>query len=98
MQLKEIKKRDGRTEKFDQSKLISSLSQAITSTGLKDNPISGRMAKEVTKYLEENQPVGQIMTTDDIRSAVNIVLLDNNDKNLLSFFLSIFLKNADAKF
>ncbi|MBT4209425.1 MAG: adenosylcobalamin-dependent ribonucleoside-diphosphate reductase [Candidatus Komeilibacteria bacterium] len=78
MQLKEIRKRDGRTENFDQSKLISSLSQAITSTGLKDNPISGKLAKQVTKYLEENYSADQTVTTDDIRNAVNIALLDNN--------------------
>jgi len=78
MQLKEIKKRDGRIENFDQSKLILSLSQSITSTGLKDNPISGKMSKEVIKYLEDNYSSGQTITSDDIRSAVNIVLLDND--------------------
>ena len=78
MQLKVIKKRDGRTENFDQSKLIFSLSQAIINTGLKDNPISGKLTKEVIKYLENNYSEDETVTTDDIRSAVNIVLLDNN--------------------
>ena len=78
MPLKEIKKRDGRIEAFDLSKLTYSLSQAITATGLKDNPISGKVAAQVTKYLEENHSPYQTIDTDDIRSAVNIVLLDNN--------------------
>ncbi|MFA6466961.1 MAG: adenosylcobalamin-dependent ribonucleoside-diphosphate reductase [Patescibacteria group bacterium] len=78
MQLKEIKKRDGRIENFDINKLIFSLSQSITSTGLKDNPISGQLSKEVVKYLEDSYSNNQNITSDDIRSAVNIVLLDNN--------------------
>lgn len=78
MPLQEVKKRDGRSQKFDQKKLIASLSQSITATGLKDNPISSKIAKQVIKYLEDNSPQNQIITTDDIRSAVNIALLDNN--------------------
>jgi len=78
MQSKKIKKRDGRIENFDQSKLISSLSQAITNVGLKDNPISGKLATQVSKYLEESYSNEPIITSDDIRSAVNVVLLDND--------------------
>lgn len=78
MPLQEIKKRDGRSQKFDSKKLLASLSQSIIAAGLKDNPISDKVAKQVIKYLEDNSSKNQTITTDDIRSAVNIVLLDNN--------------------
>lgn len=74
---KKVTKRDGRSENFELNKLQNSLSQAITSAGLKDNPISDKMSKQVVDYLSENYKDQTEITSDDIRSAVNIVLLDS---------------------
>ncbi|MDD5749917.1 MAG: adenosylcobalamin-dependent ribonucleoside-diphosphate reductase [Patescibacteria group bacterium] len=73
-----IIKRDRRQEDFAADKLQASISHAIISTGLKDNPISGKLTEKVTKYLAENYQNEETITSDDIRSAVNIVLLENN--------------------
>lgn len=73
-----IKKRNGQTEDFDQQKIANSIRQAILNSGLKDNPIADRLSKEVSSYLEDNYAGVDTLTTDDIRSAVNIVLLENN--------------------
>ncbi|MBU1202721.1 adenosylcobalamin-dependent ribonucleoside-diphosphate reductase [Patescibacteria group bacterium] len=78
MPANKIKKRDGRLEKFDQDKIRKSVSQSIISVGLKDNPISNKITKQVTDYLEETYHNFDQITTDDIRSAVNIVLLEND--------------------
>lgn len=73
-----IKKRNGQIEDFDQQKIANSIRQAILNSGLKDNPIADRLSKEVSGYLEDNYAGIDTITTDDIRSAVNIVLLENN--------------------
>ena len=75
---KKIIKRDGRAEAFDQGKLQDSISQAIVSAGLKDNPLADKFSHQVSEYLETNYADRDNITTDDIRSAVNIILLDNN--------------------
>ncbi len=78
MHKKQIKKRGGAVEKFDQNKLQNSLSQALTSAGIKDNPVSGKLTKQVTEYLGQTYKDHPQITSDDIRSAVNIILLENN--------------------
>lgn len=78
MPAKQIKKRDGRLENFDPDKIKKSVSQSILAVGLKDNPISNKVTSQVIDYLEKSYGHSDHITSDDIRSAVNIVLLENN--------------------
>jgi len=78
MQAWPIKKRNETIEDFNQEKINSSLKQAITAAGIKDNPLSEKLTDEVVKYLEATYPIEQTITSDDIRSAINIVLLEND--------------------
>jgi ribonucleoside-diphosphate reductase alpha chain len=72
-----ITKRNGNTEKFDPEKITKSLKQAIMAAGLKDNPIAEKFTDQVIEYLENNH-AQSTLTSDDVRSAINIVLLENN--------------------
>jgi len=78
MLVQQIKKRSGEIEEFNPDKLNNSIKQSISSAGLEDNPISDKLNDEILKYLKSIYPYEQTITTDDIRSAVNIVLLENN--------------------
>lgn len=78
MPINKVQKRNGQIENFDQDKLIASLKQILKSAGVKDNPVSGRLAKQTIEYIENNYDGGDFVTTDDIRSAVNIALLEND--------------------
>jgi ribonucleoside-diphosphate reductase alpha chain len=78
MPFEQILKRNGQKEVFDSNKLTRSISQAINSAGMKDNPLSGKLTKQTLEYLENNYIDQRAVTSDDIRSAVNIVLLEND--------------------
>ncbi|MCB9803007.1 adenosylcobalamin-dependent ribonucleoside-diphosphate reductase [Candidatus Nomurabacteria bacterium] len=90
--LQVITKRNGQNEQFDQNKITSSLKESIVSVGLKDNPLAPKLSEEVMSYLSENHELSAI-TTDDIRSAVNIVLLEND----LPQVAKAYFKHRDQK-
>ncbi len=74
----QVKKRNGQLEELDLQKITNSLRQAILSSGLEDNPLAERFADQTMKYLKASYPDEELITSDDVRSAVNIVLLENN--------------------
>lgn len=74
----QVIKRNGQIEQFDPHKIKASLRQAIVNSGLKDNPLSNKFTLQVEAYLETNYRGRENITSDDIRTAVNIVLLDND--------------------
>jgi ribonucleoside-diphosphate reductase alpha chain len=73
----QVKKRNGLLEDLDLQKIINSLRQAIIASGLEDNPLAERFADQTMKYLKASYQDEEIITSDDIRSAINIVLLEN---------------------
>src|SRR3989344_2137109 len=74
----QVIKRSGQIEIFDPHKIKASLRQAIINSGLKDNPISDKFTLQVEAYLQTNYQGRENVTSDDIRTAVSIVLLDND--------------------
>lgn len=90
-----VTKRNGESQAFDSQKIRQSISQAITNTGLKDNPLSDKFTKQVISYLEDNMIGIDELTTDDIRSAVNIVLLDNNLPEVAKLYFKTRGKKID---
>lgn len=74
----QVIKRSGQIEKFDPNKIKASLKQAITNSGLKDNPLSDKFTRQVEGLLESQYKQRESITSDDIRSAVNIVLLEHD--------------------
>ncbi|MBT7553529.1 hypothetical protein HN670_03615, partial [bacterium] len=90
--LPHITKRNGQTENFDQQKITESLKQAILSSGLSNNPVAKKFTDQVVNYLEENHEQ-DTLTSDDVRSAANIILLEND----LPQVAKIYFKNRDRK-
>lgn len=74
----QVKKRNGQLEDLDLQKITNSLRQAILGSGLEDNPLADKFADQVIKFLKASYQDDEIVTSDDVRSAVNIVLLENN--------------------
>lgn len=69
-----ILKRDGSSELFSLEKLKRSISQALTVVGIKDNPISNKVAEEVIKKIRSDMVNGTLPSTLAIREAVEISL------------------------
>ena len=74
--LKQIVKRNGQKENFDQHKLVLSLKAALQSAGLEAENKAEKLTDDIIKYLEDNFDT-EYLSADDVRTAVNIVLLDN---------------------
>jgi len=69
-----ILKRDGSSELFNLEKLKKSVSQALTAVGVKDNPISSKVAEEVIQKIRNDISQGGLPSTLAIREAVEISL------------------------
>ncbi len=76
--LRQVKKRSGQVESFDQAKIIFSLKNVLIHAGLPDNPLTDKFTQQVVKYIDNIYGDEEVITSDDVRSAVNIVLLENN--------------------
>ncbi|KKP90264.1 MAG: Anaerobic ribonucleoside-triphosphate reductase [Parcubacteria group bacterium GW2011_GWA2_36_10] len=74
--LKQIVKRNGQKENFDQHKLVLSLKAALQSAGLEAENKAEKLTDDIIRYLEENFDA-EYLSADDVRTAVNIILLDN---------------------
>ncbi|MCD4760300.1 adenosylcobalamin-dependent ribonucleoside-diphosphate reductase [bacterium] len=97
MQNKQIQKRNGQTENFDPNKIKNSISQSIVSAGLKDNPLSDKLFKQAIEYLKTNSIAEEKITTDDIRSAINIVLLENDLPQIAKIYFKMRGKKISNK-
>jgi len=69
-----ILKRDGSSELFNLEKLKRSVSRALTEVGVKDNPISGKVAEEVIQKIREDMQNGGLPSTLAIRESVEVAL------------------------
>ncbi len=69
-----ILKRDGSSELFNLEKLKKSVSQALTAVGIKDNPISSKVAEEVIQKIRNDMATGGLPSTLAIREAVEVSL------------------------
>ena len=72
-----IKKRSGKKEKYNKQKVERSIAESITASGIQNNHSLDKFSENVEKYLKSYNKDNSF-TTDDIRSAINIVLLENN--------------------
>ena len=69
-----ILKRDGSSELFNLEKLKRSVSRALTDVGVKDNPISSKVAEEVIQKIREDMSAGGLPSTLAIRESVEVAL------------------------
>ncbi len=69
-----ILKKDGSSELFSLDKLKRSISLALQSIGIKDNPISSKVADEVISRLKEEIKQGALPSTLGIREIVEVAL------------------------
>ena len=69
-------KRDGRLEPFNSEKISNSIWTAARNVGGKDKKMAEDIAQEVITYLADIYPTEKPITTSDIGSAVERVLVN----------------------
>ncbi len=86
---KNVIKRDGRIELFDKAKIEKSIWTAAKNVGGKDKKLALEIAKEVLNYIDEIYPTTKPISTADIGSAVERVLVKSGHyKTVKEFILS----------
>lgn len=69
-------KRSGTPVPFDRERLVRSIRHALASAGVKHNPIDGRLADAAEDLLSVHAGMSESVTTQQIRDAVQAVLLE----------------------
>jgi len=95
--IEQIRKRDRRLVAFDQNKITSALSRAITSTIGKDQPLAQRLSDQVVKILEERFDGRTIPTVEEVQDTVEKVLLDNGQAKTAKSYILYRQKRAEIR-
>jgi len=69
-----ILKKDGSAQLFNLEKLKTSISRSLSEVGVKDNPVSSKVAEEVIRKIKEDIEKGGLPSTLAIREAVEVAL------------------------
>jgi len=76
--LKTIRKRDGKEQEFDSTKLCISIQKALESSGIKDEGRINKITTQVISRLQRIYDGHTIPNTGDIREVIGMTLIDNN--------------------
>ncbi len=95
--IRQIRKRDGRVVAFDQNKITSALSRAITQTIGKDAALAKRLSDQVVKILEDKFDGHTIPTVEEAQDIVEKVLLDNDQAKTAKAYILYRQKRAEIR-
>ncbi|RLE48304.1 MAG: hypothetical protein DRJ31_07530, partial [Candidatus Methanomethylicota archaeon] len=73
-QIEKVRKRDGRLESFQPSKIANAIALAFKAVGEKDGEVAEKLAAQVVKILEDKFK-GSIPSVEDIQDVVEEVLM-----------------------
>jgi len=76
LKVTEIRKRDGRIEKFQPDKITNAIVKAIFATGVKDGETAKKLSDEVVKIVEDRFS-GKTPHVEDVQDIVEQVLIKN---------------------
>jgi len=74
-EIKQIKRRDGSTIDFDQSRITEAIFKALTATNQGDGKLSKTLSDKVVKFLNRRFKKGEIPTVEQIQDIVEEVLI-----------------------
>lgn len=83
----QVIKRDGRKQVFSQDKIFSSILTAANNVGIKDQPLTESICQEVVNYISDLYPGDKPVTTTDIGSAVERVLVNRGQYEIVKEFI-----------
>ncbi len=82
-----VEKQNGVFEKFDEEKISSSIFKAAQRVGGKDKKLARALGRKVVGYLKKKYPKRKIISTDEIGSAVEKVLIENGHAKTAKTFI-----------
>lgn len=83
----QVIKRDGRKQDFNTDKICSSIATAATNVGIKDTSVTSGICEEVLSYIADLYPGDKPITTADIGSAVERVLVNRGQYEIVKEFI-----------
>jgi len=75
--ISKVKKRDGKTAKFDQEKITEAIWKAAQAVGGKDRSTAERLSEEVVKVLEEKFGGVTVPTVEQVQDIVEKILVED---------------------
>lgn len=93
----QVRKRDGRLVTFDQNKITSALSRAITQTVGRDPALAKRLSDQVVKILEERFDGRTVPSVEEVQDVVEKVLLENGQAKTAKSYILYRQKRAEVR-
>ncbi len=82
-----VKKQTGIIEKFDREKIASSIFKAAQRVGGEDRKLAELLGEKVVEYLKKNFPKRKIVSSEEIGSAVEKVLIEEGHAKTAKTFI-----------
>ncbi len=95
--LKYVRKRDGRLEKFDSSRITNAIWKAARAVGGKDKELAKRLSDQVVAELEKRFGEDGVPTVEEIQDVVEKVLIENGHAKTAKAYILYRKQHQDLR-
>ena len=92
----QIRKRDGRVERFQPERITNAISKAFTATGMPDAEVAGKLAQQVVGIVNSRW-AGQIPRVEDVQDVVEQVLMEAGYADVARAYILYRRERADVR-
>ncbi|MDD1752098.1 MAG: adenosylcobalamin-dependent ribonucleoside-diphosphate reductase, partial [Methanotrichaceae archaeon] len=91
-----IRKRDGKIEDFNQTKIAIAIEKAFRARGIEDSKVPGELSRRVVEIVEEKFPIA-IPSVEDIQDIVERVLIEAGYPEVAKAYIIYRQKRAEIR-
>ena len=95
--MKYVRKRDGRLEKFDSSRITNAIWKAARAVGGKDKELAKRLSDQVVAELEKRFGEDGVPTVEEIQDVVEKVLIENGHAKTAKAYILYRKQHQDLR-
>ena len=95
--MKYVRKRDGRLEKFDKSRIANAIWKAAKAVGGKDRELAERLSDQVVEILEKRFGEDGVPTVEEIQDVVEKVLIENGHARTAKAYILYRKQHQDLR-
>jgi len=95
--MKYVRKRDGRLERFDKSRIANAIWKAAKAVGGKDRKLAERLSDQVVELLERRFGEDGVPTVEEIQDVVEKVLIENGHARTAKAYILYRKQHQDLR-
>ncbi|MCD6504032.1 ribonucleoside triphosphate reductase [Candidatus Bathyarchaeota archaeon] len=95
--MKYVRKRDGRLEKFDKSRIANAIWKAAKAVGGRDRELAERLSDQVVEILEKRFGEDGVPTVEEIQDVVEKVLIENGHARTAKAYILYRKQHQDLR-